>query len=437
MKKITIITIGILSSLILLFLFIFNYRIIVDFIPLSIKEKVPDSVIQLHSKFAPYAGLLKFAISSETNLNDLLYNIEFLPDTQYGKVNYETLEIKLPQKDKHLFDKSHDNDRFVIDIIEDNLILTTFSGKVFYSKLSNLEKTKSKLDVLHIENNLAEFNKTVRVLDIFVDGSDLLVSYFSDLSSKDNKKCFNVKLAKSSFNTKKLIFKDIYSNSECGANIQAGRIQSYTLSNKEGYLLSVAEQNKDYPNILAQNSESDWGKIIFIEKNSLIKSVFSSGHRNPQGLFVIDDVILETEHGPRGGDEINRIYINKNYGWPIASYGVSYNNPALSYKKTHKDLDFIEPIYSFIPSIGISEIRKLPNDFWVNYNIKNLFILSSLNGKSLFQLKFDDDFKKVIFIEKIFIGQRIRDIVTRDKNKLVLLALERPSKIAVLKPLIN
>ena len=437
MKKIVVMSLGVLGFIILIFLFIINYRLIIDHIPLSIKEKVPDPIIQIHSKFAPYAGLIKFAISSETNLNDLLYNVEFLPDAQYGKVSYETLEILLPEEDKQLFDRTDDNDRFIIDYIDENLILMTFSGNIFISRLPNKADNRNNLNVEKIQSNLMEFNKTVRVLDIYIDKNDLLVSYFSEANSKNNEKCFNVKLARSSFNKKKLIFKDIYSNNECGRNIQAGRIQSFVLENIDGYLMSVAEQARDYPNILAQNPQSDWGKIIFIEKNTLNKSVFSSGHRNPQGLTVIGDVVIETEHGPRGGDEINRIYQNSNYGWPISSYGVSYNNPDITYVKSHQDLEFSEPIYSFIPAIGISEIRKLPDNFWPNSEIENLFLLSSLNGKSLFQVKFDTNFKKVIFIEKIFVGQRIRDIIVKPEEKLIILALERPSKLALLKPLEN
>ena len=65
--------------------------------------------------------------------------------------------------------------------------------------------------------------------------------------------------------------------------------------------------------------------------------IHSKGHRNAQGLLVMNDIILSTEHGPRGGDEINRIYYKKNYGWPIASYGNSYNNNSLTYKKSHSE----------------------------------------------------------------------------------------------------
>ena len=61
------------------------------------------------------------------------------------------------------------------------------------------------------------------------------------------------------------------------------------------------------------------------------------GHRVIQGLSVNDGIIISTEHGPRGGDEINKILSNKNYGWPIVSlgerYDFKYKNNNLTYKK--------------------------------------------------------------------------------------------------------
>ena len=87
------------------------------------------------------------------------------------------------------------------------------------------------------------------------------------------------------------------------------------------------------------------------------------------GLSSINNVILSTENGPRGGDEINRIYKDKNYGWPIASDGNKYvkdDAPPRGYKD-HQDMNFEPPIFSFIPSIGISEIIKIDNNFDKNW----------------------------------------------------------------------
>jgi aldose sugar dehydrogenase len=92
----------------------------------------------------------------------------------------------------------------------------------------------------------------------------------------------------------------------------------------------------------AQNVAKTLGKVVRINRDGSIptgnpasfgtgalQGLWSIGHRNPQGAAVkpgTDDLWL-TEHGPRGGDELNRVISGKNYGWPMVSYGCDYNNP--------------------------------------------------------------------------------------------------------------
>ena len=78
----------------------------------------------------------------------------------------------------------------------------------------------------------------------------------------------------------------------------------------------------------------------------------------------------------------------------------------------------------------MSEIIKLPNSF-SNQFIDN-FIVSSLWDSSLYRIKFDKDFNKIIFIEKIFIGQRIRDLKYSDKIKAIVLALEEKGELGII-----
>ena len=101
------------------------------------------------------------------------------------------------------------------------------------------------------------------------------------------------------------------------------------------------------------------------------------GHRNPQGLFydTKNNYVLSTEHGPEGGDEINFIDVNNknipNYGWPISSYGTRYyseNMKAKPFETSHKLFNFSEPLYSFIPSIGISGLGTCPDNLKKYYN---------------------------------------------------------------------
>ena len=87
--------------------------------------------------------------------------------------------------------------------------------------------------------------------------------------------------------------------------------------------------------MLAQDKNSNFGKILEVNKDDLNNiilnnetnlkvKIHSMGHRNPQGITKINDNIFSVEHGPLGGDELNKIINGKNYGWPIVSYGTKY-----------------------------------------------------------------------------------------------------------------
>ena len=127
--------------------------------------------------------------------------------------------------------------------------------------------------------------------------------------------------------------------------------------------------------------------------------------------------------------------IGKNYGWPISSYGEPYNfkyNDKSGYKflKNHSKQNFQEPIYSFVPSIGISQIIKIPEDFSIFWSEN--FLVSSLNGRSLYRIKFNSNYEKIIYKEKIIIGERIRDIIYFEKQRLILMALEDTGSIGII-----
>ena len=132
------------------------------------------------------------------------------------------------------------------------------------------------------------------------------------------------------------------------------------------------------------------------------------------------------------GDEINILYEGKNYGWPLASYGERYsgNKDRNVYLKNHKKHGFQEPIYAFVPSIGISEIIRLSNNFTNKF--EDNYILTSLYGRNIFRIKFDEEYDKIIFIEKIYIGNRIRDIKFIEEIKSIIFAFEEEGEIGVL-----
>jgi len=206
-------------------------------------------------------------------------------------------------------------------------------------------------------------------------------------------------------------------------------------NNPKKILLSINQAGwADNPSDDNLNSNSICGKILLIDPNTKDYEVFSSGHRNIAGLYADDTVIIATEHGPNGGDEINNIKQGENYGWPVVSYGEKYSrnrsDKEPNYKKNHLKNNYNEPIFSFVPSIGISEIIKLSNNFsnlW-----EDNFLIGSMNKKYLYRVKFNEDYNKIIYYEPIYIGDRIRDLIYNSRNKKIILALEFEGALGIL-----
>ena len=103
-----------------------------------------------------------------------------------------------------------------------------------------------------------------------------------------------------------------------------------------------------------------------------------------------------------------------------------------SYLNNHFKNNFKEPIFSYFTAIGISEIVRIPNSFFDIKSLDNIFFISSLRGKSLHLVKFDRFFDRIIFSEKIFINEKIRDLKYLKENNVFLLALQDPVTLGVL-----
>ena len=195
---------------------------------------------------------------------------------------------------------------------------------------------------------------------------------------------------------------------------------------------------------LAQDPKSYYGKIIEIDLNNNKAKIISKGHRNSQGLYYSkkENFIISTEHGPKGGDEIN---INnnprkkiENFGWPISSYGEhyfkNYSKDKLEkapLKKSHSKHGFIEPIKYFVPSIGISEIIAINND-------ETEFLIGAMGSEisegdlSLHYIKLNRDRTKVVDHKYEVLNERIRDMVISKDLKTVYLFLETSSSLGII-----
>ncbi len=358
-------------------------------------------------------------------MNFILYNQHFLPSTQFEDIEFEKISLEFIKTNKMGYHKNSVK-KFLFEKYDNNLYI--ISKKNIY-KFQNFKFHKN----IKISTNLKNFNID-DTLDISKVGKYIFISVNE---KKSNSECGNLKILYSEINDEFLQFKNFYTFKECLINIVGGRIKEYNFNNTRGFLITTGSYGEDN-SFLSQNDNSNYGKIIFFDLKKKNPIIFSKGHRNPQGLFVEGNLILSTEHGDYGGDEINNIVYKKNYGYPISSYGDLYSfrekilpeRKNFNFLKNHKKKNFEEPIFAFIPSIGISEIVKLPNTFSKYW--QNNYLISSLNARSLYRVKFDLDHKKILYMEKIYIGERIRDIIVDNEDNKIYLALENSGSIGII-----
>ena len=199
---------------------------------------------------------------------------------------------------------------------------------------------------------------------------------------------------------------------------------SRILFDKTGNLLvSIGERSDIDARPLAQSVTSSLGKIVRITTNGQAASgnpsftqsgalaeLYSIGHRNPQGLAIHPTTgeLWQGEHGPRGGDEINRITPGANYGWPTITYGIEYGGAKIGEGITQQT-GMEQPVYYWDPVVSPSGMT-----FYAGNRVKewqnNLFI-GALSGMHIVRLAIKDN--KVAGEERLLAGegQRFRDII--------------------------
>ncbi len=405
------------------------------YIPIELREK---------KKLLKQNNLLLNDIEKVKEENKILKNKINLGNYAIKKIeNYKIESFILPyivdEKKTFLNKKSG-----YLGSYENKLFVIFASGKIIYFN-NEIFDTK-KFEFKKIENNLVNlkyYNDEIKwtgVKDMLIEGEDIYVS----ITDEKQKNCYSTSILHSKINLNFIKFKRIFENNEC-VNINKA-IKAFKYFNgyqtggrivkKNNFLyLSIGDYN-DWQK--PQNANSIIGKVIEINIENKSYRVVSMGHRNPQGLQFIknkENYLISTEHGPKGGDEINIINIKKinNYGWPLASYGTHYdvvplNNFTQKYaplKKNHTKNNFEEPIYYFKESIGISEI--INNNF---SNDKNDYFVTSLKNESIYNFNIKNNSNQEL--EKIVIGERIRDIIYDDNSESYYLYLEDSPVVAKL-----
>ncbi|GEO36736.1 glucose/arabinose dehydrogenase [Skermanella aerolata] len=216
---------------------------------------------------------------------------------------------------------------------------------------------------------------------------------------------------------------------------------------REGHLfIGLGERSEEQFRTQAQDLDSHLGKVVriypdgsvpddnpFVNRPGALPEIWSYGHRNIQGaaLNPATGELWVNEHGPRGGDEVNRPQAGKNYGWPVVSNGVNYDgSPVGTGKQQAEGME--DPLYQWTPVIGASGMLFYTGDAFPEW--KGSLLNGGLVAKDVVRLELDGS--RVEHEERLFggLGERIRAVIQGNKGDLYLLTDESDGEILRVAP---
>jgi aldose sugar dehydrogenase len=229
---------------------------------------------------------------------------------------------------------------------------------------------------------------------------------------------------------------DVQEIFEAEAWSQAGvHFGSRMLFDGEGKLFVTVGERGTMSN--AQELGNHAGKVMRLNEDGTVPAdnpfvgtegarpeIYAYGIRSPQGLTLhpVTGEVWETEHGPRGGDEVNLIRPGRNYGWPVITYGINYNGNPIS-DITEKD-GLEQPLHYWVPSIATSGLTIYDGDAFPQW--RGSLFAGGLAGMHLARIAFDGT--RVTGTERLLEGPqwRIRD-VRQGPDDLLYLLVDAPS----------
>ena len=199
-----------------------------------------------------------------------------------------------------------------------------------------------------------------------------------------------------------------------GITSGAGRL-AYRGNDK--LFLTIGDHDIVNPKV-SEDSNITFGKTIEIDLTTKKWHQFSKGHRNPEALtFLKSGQLLSTEHGPYGGDELNIITEGSDYGWPNVTLGTDYNgynwDAGTSLVGSHAG--YRAPLFAWVPSIAPTQLIEI-NNFHPRWN--GDLLVGTLKASSLYRLRLEAG--NVLYEERIWIGQRVRDLLQTEDGTIVL-----------------
>jgi aldose sugar dehydrogenase len=216
----------------------------------------------------------------------------------------------------------------------------------------------------------------------------------------------------------------------------------------EGYMyVSIGDRGADPPR--AQDLADHAGTLLrmysdgsvpsdnpFVNNPDAAPEIFSYGHRNIQGIIINpeNNEIWATEHGPRGGDELNFVEAAKNYGWPDASYGRSYGNELEFHDHTiAREIEgMVTPVYEFLPTHAPAGLALVTSDNFPRW--KGNLLAGGLRPERIRRLVIDN--YTVIHDEELLTFEfgRIRDVREGPDGNIYFVTDENPGGLYVIEP---
>ncbi|MBA4137711.1 MAG: glucose sorbosone dehydrogenase [Opitutus sp.] len=192
-------------------------------------------------------------------------------------------------------------------------------------------------------------------------------------------------------------------------------------------------QNRKLPNGKIHRIHDD-GRIPadnpFANEPGAFASIWTYGNRNPQGLALDPrtGLLWESEHGPRGGDELNLIRRGANYGWPVVTFGMNYNGTPITPLTGREGIE--PPVSHWTPSIAVCGIDFYTGDAFPKW--KNNLLVTALAQQELRRVVIEDNkvTRQEVLVKDL---GRVRDVQT-GPDGAIYVALNQPDRIVRLVP---
>jgi len=384
-----------------------RYR--VEFIPFPISDSQNFTQISVDLPVKEEAGLSPELVRVETTqFSELLvtkWKLPFLKDSGVSG------PFAILSKDRFLF-LSRTGDLALVNRLGQKMVLDRIVSLAFR-------------DEIFSENTGGLPLAGVKGMLLMPDRRTLFISYHF----QESEKCVGLRISRMFLDTKTLQTSGrqiVFQSRPCMpakdvVYTQAGGVFAYDRNLRRVYF-SVGDFGP-FPN--AQITTQTYGNIWYFDIAKSKSVRLAIGSRNAQGLDFNDESgqLFESEHGPKGGDEINTVEEGDNLGWPKSSYGINYEYQPTDghYDGPLGQHDFgKKPIFVYFPSEAISGLKVFPKASSFQ-NWRNDLIVTSLKTKSVFRIKIDQG--RAVYSEPLVnLGERLRSLVISEDGQIFVKA---------------